>query len=259
MVNRRERRARESEARKAAKRSAVTGATAIAGFYQAERIAAIPLALGRLSGNAQSAAARVGALMDRELEGAFRKRPVCKRGCWYCCTVHVDASIPEIANLISYARDHFAPDRFEAFVDRARANAAAAKGKTVLQYPAQRCALLDESGECGAYPARPFACRTEHVLDTAETCRLAYETLEDLPAERDEGVRSLSTLMRAGLEYALQRSGFDTSSYELHQALSTCLDCPQALERWANGEDVFREAREGSGVLPYVLPLVLGD
>jgi hypothetical protein len=44
-----------------------------------------------------------------------------------------------------------------------------------------------------------------------------------------------------GLTEALQAAGRDGNVYELNGALLVALDSPRAAERWASGEEVFRE------------------
>ena len=40
---------------------------------------------------------------------------------------------------------------------------------------------------------------------------------------------------------ALKSAGLDANIYELNSAVATALEIPDAAERWARGEDVFRK------------------
>ena len=46
-----------------------------------------------------------------------------------------------------------------------------------------------------------------------------------------------------GLAHGLENAGLDASKYELHSALVTALDTPDAAVRWAAGDDLFGSCR----------------
>lgn len=214
-------------------------------------IAGSALANGGTIASATNAVAGVGDLMDRELPAAFVKKPACQRGCSFCCYVHVDLTILELARAVRLAQERFTPEQLDALKSRAQVSAEGARGKTVLSYPVQPCAFLVD-GECSVYDARPLACRAEHALDV-EPCRQAYETGEDVPGERDMGVSARASVMRAALEATLKTAGFASHSYELQQALSLALNKPGAIEQWTRGKDMFAAARTGAGLLPSLM------
>lgn len=94
----------------------------------------------------------------------------CKEGCAFCCRRPVSASIGEIIVLYCYIRELFAPDEIAAL----RARLAAPTDSV--------CPLLDlQTGLCGAYAARPLACRATHSY-SAPACEA--ESLHP-----DQGIR----------------------------------------------------------------------
>lgn len=197
---------------------------------------------------AVSAVERIGSLMDRRLPGEFERRPVCQRGCSYCCHIQVEVSIPEVARAVEFAKKNFSPEEISALTVRARAGAEGARGKNATTYPVQPCAFLVD-GECSVYEARPLACRAEHSFNV-EACRQAYETAQDIPDPRDEGAMLCATVIRTALEQRLGKVGFGTYTYELQQSLAVALSNPSSTEEWRKGgNDPFAEARMGNGLL----------
>ena len=224
--------------------------------WAAASLAAAPALTGGKSLTAAAdAVARVGEVLDIAIAGALSAppKPACHRGCSYCCHVKVDVSIPEVARVVAYALAHLAPVDAEALRHRARKGAAGAGGKEATDYPTQPCAFLG-GGECSVYEARPFACRAEHSFDV-QPCKDAYEAGAgvDVPGQRAIEVNAHDALMRCSLDAQLETAGFRLGMYELQQALSIALDTPDALERWASGQDTFASARIGKGMLPTVL------
>lgn len=200
----------------------------------------------KMSG-AIAAVASVGAVAERELPKAFACQVACKRGCFYCCHVLVDVSIPELARLVTHAQQNMTPGELDDLRGRSVEAAAKTRGTDPISYPfRQPCAFLSD-GECSAYEARPLACRNEHSLDV-DGCRYVYETGKDAPANDDHQARATGAAMCLALELAMVEAGVPPTAYELQQALAIALTVPNAFERWAVGDDVFEAALRGPGL-----------
>ena len=169
-------------------------------------------------------------------------RPACKKGCAYCCHLHVAVTIPELLLAVGYARETKDAAELAALAARAKHAAYLARGTTPLTYPMPPCAFLGEDGACTIYAARPLACRGHHSFDV-EACRQVFETKKDVPTPKRETLVMLGDSAARGLRDALSELRLDGGTYELNQALDIALREPEADVRWRNGEAVFSGAR----------------
>ncbi|HEY2517766.1 MAG TPA: YkgJ family cysteine cluster protein [Polyangiaceae bacterium] len=189
---------------------------------------------------AAAAIEAIGPAMAEKFEE--EPRPACKKGCAYCCHLHVAVTIPELLLAVGYARETRDAAGLEALAARAKGAADLARGTTPLTYPMPPCAFLGEDGACTIYPARPLACRGHHSFDV-EACRQVFETKTDRPTPKRETLVMLGNSAGHGLRDALGELRLDNSSYELNQALDVALRDPGAGARWRKGEEAFSAAR----------------
>lgn len=105
---------------------------------------------------------------NRERDASRPTKPVsCKRGCNACCHVEVRITAAEASVLVEEVR------RGRATVDwdQALAMARIPRGDFHRRPKAERrCPFLEPSGECGAYAARPLACRAHRATTPAAYC-----------------------------------------------------------------------------------------
>jgi len=160
----------------------------------------------RLS-NYRQLVARVDALCAR-IEGDFRERIACRRGCDGCCR-HLSLFPVEAAALAAALTE--APAALAAEI-RKRARAAAEDGP---------CPLLKD-GVCLLYEARPLICRThglpllgrrdgERFIDY---CPLNFQGMESLPASAVIDLETLNATLTAVNRLFVKESGGDEARAE---------------------------------------------
>ena len=92
---------------------------------------------------------------------------------------------------------------------------------------------------CCTFALRPLRCRPLHARSIAETFSQRKATTPRHEEIVAQGIED-------GMKRALKSAGLDAKMYELNSALATALGIPDAAERWARGEDVFRHGIGGS-------------
>ena len=107
-----------------------------------------------------------------------------------------------------------------------------------------RAALLDDTGACSAYDARPATCRKYHSVSVA-TCKSAFDdTSAPLTDEiEDETVRLAGNAVTLGHAQGLRDAGYDAELYELHFALWKALTDPKSAKRYRQRKKAFVDAR----------------
>jgi Fe-S-cluster containining protein len=190
------------------------------------------------------AAAAAAEAVRPALEAKFAEepRPACKKGCSFCCNMHVAVTIPELLVALELVRRTQSVAQREALAKKASEAAKAVRGKTVLEYPIQPCAFLAEDGSCSVYVARPLACRGTHSFDV-DACRRVYEANVDEVTDRRPSIVALADGATDALRDALAALQLDAAAYELNQALDIALNDPTSTARWRRGERAFDAAR----------------
>lgn len=93
----------------------------------------------------------------------------CKKGCSFCCHIHVDISEDEakfIKMLISEMNINIDKERLEKQKDHV------AESWRQLKALDRRCVLLNDNHECSIYEYRPAVCRNYHVISDPSECDL---------------------------------------------------------------------------------------
>jgi hypothetical protein len=167
----------------------------------------------------------------------------CHEGCHWCCYLKVSVTAPEALVLAAHLEQYASPAELERVKARAAAFARdprifSADAKAAAKMP---CPVLTDSGACGAYEARPIACRAWNSAD-AEACHRWLDDDSALPPA-DERLSREVTAVGLGLLRAVQGAGLRGELLELTAALDISLREPRALERWLAGESVFEAAR----------------
>jgi Fe-S-cluster containining protein len=268
-MNRLERRKRASEQRRAAGAQKPVAQPSrhptARGFAQPDQPAPDPLAAdivrtwreaspSDIEGPAVHAAAAASDAMDARLAGTWAESgltPACSRGCRWCCTVRVMATVPEVIRLVTYARAALAPEELARVEARAMANAAQTHGSTALGYPPRlECAFLDEGGACTVHPARPLACRREHAVDVSQ-CKAGYDLAapgRDHPIDRLLAAIRTSNVVLDTYQRGLTGAGVDAAPYELQEAAHIAFSDPDAIAGWLEGRPTFARARLNEAV-----------
>lgn len=188
-------------------------------------------------------AQRVVESETRRLPPADRGPLACAAGCDFCCHLRVMATAPEVFALLDYLQsslDGVAFAKFAARVEAVDRQLRALPTEDILRTNIPCPALVD--GRCSGYAARPLNCRSYHSL-SKEACEDSFNHPEDLERGHPE-IKTLAQVhsgAQAGYTAALERAGFDARQYELATALAEALSDPEARQRLASGEPVFRE------------------
>ncbi|MGE0681583.1 MAG: YkgJ family cysteine cluster protein [Candidatus Binatia bacterium] len=170
-------------------------------------------------------------------------RRACRAGCAFCCylpTVLVTAA--EAVHLAAWLRTHCTAEELTTIRQRLTErlnfqNSSPTQGQQPLP-----CALL-HGDRCMAYAARPLKCRGWTSL-RREACERAYghgSAASQVPADAYAFIMGNAVLN--GLSDSVSHSGLDGGSYDLTHALWCVLDIPDAVERWRNGERLFKVIR----------------
>lgn len=172
------------------------------------------------------------------------ERPLaCHKGCSYCCSIAVGASIPEVLFIARYLKETLKAEDLADVrrrIEEHQEQLSRVPLRRRLSY-SLRCPLLVD-GMCSVYVARPLACRGWNSFDAAK-CQ-AFE--QDPEGKGTTPVympqRSVVASIQRGVEKGLQALGLDHSFLELGAGLKIALDTPDAAERWLAGEPIFAPA-----------------
>ncbi|MBI4794387.1 MAG: YkgJ family cysteine cluster protein [Deltaproteobacteria bacterium] len=171
-------------------------------------------------------------------------RPIaCQEGCYFCCCNQVELTTPEALFLGHYVEQHFADEEKKGLMSALRRSLDLQAGKHKVEMARIRppCPLLQDR-KCSAYPARPLVCRAMHTLD-AEQCEEAFNnrdlTSPPYYAHRHEIYFSISQGLLAGCRAV----GCQSAPLELSRALLDYFNQPRPVERWLQGEKVFKISR----------------
>jgi Fe-S-cluster containining protein len=167
-------------------------------------------------------------------EAPMASRWACAAGCNFCCHIPVIATPAELVRLANAVVAH--PDASQI---RARiltnAEAIESMDEGPLFASRLRCALLDASGRCSVYAARPLACRA-HVSFSREQCEAAHHDPDraDADFDGDPVMQQARTDADTQLATTLIAAGLDGMGYELHDGLARALELDP--RRWSEPE-----------------------
>jgi hypothetical protein len=173
--------------------------------------------------------------------------PVCRMGCWHCCTHMVLATVPEILNLAEQVCSTWNDQQIAALRERIlvhKAQTATVRDGTAAHPPRPICPLLEEGG-CSVWQHRPFICRGWNSIDVEPCIRKREHPEEEV---REQGLApqfAVADYIRQGLSEGLEAQGANSDLCELAYGLEIALDHPDAAERYLAGEDLFAPARQG--------------
>ena len=197
-------------------------------------------------------------LAEREISGIHEQvaamgeqgkaiMPVCKAGCWHCCTNMVAVSVPEVLNLADHIRETWGEADISALRARITAHKAItkpARDGTAPYPPRPMCPLLKE-GSCSVWTHRPFVCRGWNSINV-DTCIQKREHPEaDIQGEGLGSQMAVTDFIRQGMTEGLEAEKANGELCELAFGLEIALDNPDAAERYLSGEDLFQPSRQG--------------
>jgi Fe-S-cluster containining protein len=166
---------------------------------------------------------------------------VCQAGCDFCCYNQVELTPPEALLLGDYVSRNFSDSEREQLRERLEGSSRLQSGKSKIEIAGIRrelpCLLLSQ-GRCSVYPVRPLLCRAMHSLD-ADRCEA--ELKSPLPLVEYYSHRGdLVFLVAAGLIEGCRAQGCQSGALELAAALKDFFRQERPMERWIQGEEVFR-------------------
>ena len=172
--------------------------------------------------------------LDRELATVE-----CRKGCSYCCSIRISATVLEVARIANASSSGRFPDRRMAVFASADALAGLDAAGHLSQ--GRKCPFLIEDA-CSIHEIRPVTCRAL-LSRSARACERQFRNLDQ--TEERVPLPSLATprLLAAGFingEVAAMRDlGLAGHLVELTSSLALLSRDPTALVRWLRGEDVF--------------------
>ena len=173
--------------------------------------------------------------------------PVCRLGCWHCCTHLVLATVPEILNLADQIRASWSEDEIAALRERIAVHksiTAPVRDGTAAFPPRPVCPLLKDGG-CSIWTHRPFVCRGWNSVDV-EACIQQREHPEVKVETKGLAAQfAVTEYVQQGMSKGLEARGMNHEACELAYGLEIALDNPDAAERYMAGEDLFAPARQG--------------
>jgi hypothetical protein len=210
-----------------------------------------PEKLIRLTNKLERLAEREIAGMHEQIsqmgEKAVGILPVCRMGCWHCCTHVVLATVPEILNLVDQIRANWSDEEILALRDRIAVHkriTQPVRDGTAPYPPRPICPLLKDGG-CSMWVHRPFICRGWNSVDVDLCIRKREHPEEDVHEKGLAPQFAVTDFIRQGLSEGLAGRGASSELCELAFGLEIALDNPDAAERYLAGEDLFAPSRQG--------------
>lgn len=181
-------------------------------------------------------------------------RPACSKGCAYCCHTIIVATAPEVFYLAAHIERSRAPEARAELADHVRAADMETRGRPGdWRWAAgPPCPLLrKEDKACSVYPGRPIACRglLSSSLEGCESAFAKRATDARFAGERPFLFQNSEVFLRA-MAIALAALGRPLYRLELNAALVAVWSTENALERWLEGVDVFKDARAPGATTP---------
>lgn len=158
----------------------------------------------------------------------------------------IGVTAPEALSIAAYLRKHCSRSEQQRIygqaVENARKLAARSRIESAASLP---CPLSGADHVCCVYAARPLRCRPLHAASIAKdvTPKELFATETPTAAWDEQGrEQTVAQGVEMGLTRAMKAAGVDANVYELNYALATAMGTPDAAERWAKGENVFKSA-----------------
>jgi len=167
----------------------------------------------------------------------------CAKGCSHCCHQYVTALIPEVLRLAESIRATYSPERLAALEERIRSFLSAVReipGEGRVLTARLACPIL-ESDLCGAFEARPLACRRHNSVNVA-ACIEYKEGIRKTPALANAKQFGVGQALFTGWAIGLLRSRLQEAIVEMIPALDIALHTPDAAKRYLAGEAIFDSA-----------------
>jgi Fe-S-cluster containining protein len=180
-----------------------------------------------------------------EKDPLYANRPVCAEGCSHCCDQSVPVAAPEAFWIVEHLRRERTKPGELAALEAMLVESTEAFRKFRTRKEAigtgLSCPMLDRaSGTCTIHEVRPAPCRAFNSLDVS-ACVKSFGG-KDIHATVPTNGTQLTATQQAwlGMLAGLKMLGLEHRVVELGEAVLLLLREPDAGERWARGEHVFR-------------------
>ena len=146
----------------------------------------------------------------------------CKKGCFYCCSLHVDTFPGEMKYILDRYKEEYGEANYKKVVFKAELRHRDTKELSAEQQRAHKklCPFL-KGTLCSIYEYRPMSCRSMVVANTPDLCKQSYDqgTDEVMPflgkPKLLQAFMSMALLMQLeqlNLEQAIQKTLSDQDS-----------------------------------------------
>lgn len=104
-----------------------------------------------------------------------QEKAACKRGCFHCCYLRVDAYEFELNSITYYIESEMKSNIRTLVIEEIKRQFELIKDLTIEQHHNTnvKCPLLI-NGKCSVYPVRPVACASYHSM-SEELCKKSYD------------------------------------------------------------------------------------
>ena len=177
-----------------------------------------------------------------EAEAELPHPVACQAGCDSCCYNQVELTPPEallighhIAQQFSQAEKDLLLAHVARIIEIIKAMGPAESAARRREIP---CPLL-RNRTCSVYPARPLVCRAMHGLDR-ERCMRELRTGSLAGSQYYAHRHEIALSVSAGLMEGCKAAGLQSGPLNLTRALHDFFTQESMVERWINGEEVFR-------------------
>jgi Fe-S-cluster containining protein len=170
------------------------------------------------------------------------RRIACKEGCSWCCHMRVTALPVEVLAIATALRETLPEGKLESLRVKIADVVAKTAGVSWVDRAPTPCPLLDD-GMCSVYALRPLACRAYHSF-AVTPCRDYVErgTWEGLQVRINNFKRAPFDQAMQGMKDAICEHGLESEEVDLAAALRIALKLPDAMARWLRGERLFQPA-----------------
>jgi len=182
-------------------------------------------------------ASLAAAFVERLVDATLAAHPIgpvaCGKGCFYCCTTYVSATVPEILRTADALRGKKqTTDRIMAAAERAKTIPQAAREVNRIH-----CPVL-ENNACSEYSARPVVCRAV-MSKSLESCLRVFTQGSNeafLHGDHTVEIRAYGLVV---MQASLILAEMPHRHYELIGGLAAALAYDDAEEKWLAGEPLF--------------------
>jgi Fe-S-cluster containining protein len=158
----------------------------------------------------------------------------CRAGCTWCCHFSVDVRAVEVFGILDFVERTFTAEEKARVYTEIHANSVALEKLDEFERMRRnvKCPFLSQ-GRCTIYSVRPQTCRNYHATSAAG-CQQSYEDPDNLEIDPEFAplVYQAGGAHVDAITAAMREAGYDTTVYEMNNAIDAALSEPGARERF---------------------------